>query len=267
MEFAISLRQSDSTPLRQKLAIALQQGWRRFVVDNFFLENELSDRDSFVKVQSALQEFGVSVAALTLPLSSRFDITCRDGETRMDAVCHIANFMFAAKTLGIPTVVLCVSPSLPSPHGNDTRSALRALEGLVESAEIMKINLALKNLVDSLSRSTLEAALAEYPSPNFGFCYNSRFDHLAGDEPLSLLDRYGNRLKMIELSEGDERTTGRAPVSAGMIDWAELCRRIVASGYDRVVHLESLDRLGDSRNDDLKHLAEIRDKLAKLWES
>lgn len=222
MEFCISTnidRQINVADWYQAVAAA---GFRTLSLNRDTAHCSYEKATGRLQLIAEAKRFDLSYSLLFVPFGSDYDITCTHGETRMGAVCAIANAMHAAQVLGCSAIVLSVTHALPTRHGSDTSSALVSLTDLVETAENMRINLLLKNLIDSASLETLEAALAEFPSPRLGVCYNPALDLLSGQPPYRLLETQANRILALQLADTDRRTPRNRMMFTGLVDWHRL---------------------------------------------
>ena len=134
---------------------------------------------------------------------------------------------------GIDTVVI----HLPDDSCPINALGLERLEEIICMAEDSNVQLAFENLGNT---ENLALTLEEFPSPNVGFCYDS-CHHVNYFPNLDLLRLHGQRLKAIHLHDnGGVRNQHQLPLD-GMIDWAEVMRRITHTGYRGATTLEPMN--------------------------
>jgi len=262
MEFCISTnidRQINLVEWYQAVAAA---GFQALALNRDIPHCSYQEATGRLQLIAEAKRLDLRFSLLFMPVGADYDITCKHGETRMGAVCAVANAMHAAQVLGCSAVVLSVTQALPSRHGSDTASALAALTDLVETAENMGINLLLKNLIDSASLATLEVALAEHQSPRLGICYNPALDLLSGQPPYRLLETQANRILALQLADTDRRSPRNRIMFTGLVDWRRIAA-FLATVHRIPVHLD-LDPVPETTAGE--HLASLRRAANRLIE-
>lgn len=231
MDFAIPVNIDETIPLDDLFARIAGCGFQQLALTDNPQHCDYQQHTGRLQLIAYAQKQSLAFDTLHVPVGKDFDITCKHADTRMGAVCNVANTMHAARVLGVRTVVLSATHALPSPHGSDTRSLIHGLEGLIETAENMGINLALRNLIDRRSLESLAAALAEYDSPRFGLCYDTALDLLAGHEPYELIDQFGDRLKAVLFADTDGKVSRNLAPFTGIVDWQRVWAMLAVAGY------------------------------------
>ncbi len=263
MDFAIPVNIDETIPLDDLFAKIADCGFPYLALTDNPQHCDYQQHTGRLQLIAYAQKQRLAFDTLHVPVGKDFDITSKHADTRMGAVCNVANTMHAARVLGVRTVVLSATHALPSPHGSDTNSLIHGLEGLIETAENMGINLALRNLIDHRSLESLAAALEEYDSPRFGLCYDTALDLLADHEPYELLDQFGDRLKAVLFSDTDGKMARNLAPFTGIVDWQRVMASLAVCGYRDPVTLNV--KLPKSINDSLSTLSEVKDRLGQIW--
>lgn len=261
MRFSIPANIDDNIPLVIAFGKIAQSDFDSLAVTVNPQHCDYNEHTGRLQLIAYAREHALTFDTLHVPAGRDFDLTITNSDVRMGAVCNVANIMHAARVLGVRTVILSVTHSIPSPHGSDTASLLRSLEGLIETAEIMGINLAMRNLIDARSLVTLSAALREYDSPRFGFCYDTALDLIADHEPYVLLDQYGERLKAVLFADSDGKIARQLLPFSGAVDWHKVCALLTVYGYSQAVTLNISHPRGAAV---LPELADIRERFNQM---
>lgn len=262
MDFAIPANIDETISLSDLFEKIAATGFARLALTANPQHCDYQQRTGRLQLIAYANQYKLVFDTLHVPVGLDYDITNKDSESRMGAVCNVANTMHAARVLGVRTVVLSATHALPNRHGSDTRSLLHALEGLIESAEIMGINLALRNLIDVRSRESLDAAMREYLSPRFGLCYDTALDLLADHEPYEILDKYGERLKAVLFADTDGKVMRNLPPFSGIVDWHRVSALLSVAGYQSPVTLNV--SLASSINESLSVLMDISKRFSQM---
>ncbi len=264
MNFAVPISPSQSIDLSHYLSLAAKHRFSQVSLDTELPHCSYRQHTGRLQLISEARAAKVGFDALHIPVNQHYDLSSKDAETRMGAAVKIALLMSAGRDLGCRVIVLTVTHALPSQYGSDTESALHAMEGLVETAEIMGVKLALRNLIDAASLETLAALLAAYSSPNLGLCYDPALEYLADTEPYELLHTYGNRIVALNLNDTDGKSRTGLPPFSGEIDWQMVCSLISTEQLQFPLALGVEQRSLGTAEQYFETLSESRDRLAEL---
>jgi sugar phosphate isomerase/epimerase len=262
LEFAIPVNIDESIPLIESFRNVKESGFRYLAVTVNPQPCDYNAHTGRLQLLAYAREQALEFDSLQVPATQDYDLTIKNSDARMGAVCNVANTMHAARVLGVRSVILSVTHALPTPYGSDTQSLIRSLEGLIETAEIMRINLAMRNLIDRRSLDTLTAALREYNSPYFGLCYDSALDILADHEPYVILDEFGGRLKAVSFADTDGKIERQLVPFSGVVNWQQVCAMLTDHGYRFPVTFNAA-RAAAGKNV-LAELAEARDRINQM---
>ncbi len=264
MNFCISANIDQSITVKDWYQAVAQAGFTSLALNRDFAHCSYEEHSGRLQLLAEAAACNLSYSLLIVPTIADTDITCTHGETRMGAVCTIANAMHAARMIGCEAVVLGITHALPNKFGSDTASAIRAMADLVETAENMGINLLMKNLIDARSLATLEAVFAEYGSPNLGICYSPALDLMSQQAPYRLLDTYPERILAMQLSDTDRRSQYRLLPFEGLVDWQRIAAFLQADGKDIPLHLDLLLPASQTAFESLARWREVTKRFQHL---
>ncbi|MBN2126096.1 MAG: sugar phosphate isomerase/epimerase [Deltaproteobacteria bacterium] len=143
--------------------------------------------------------------------------------------------------------------------------ALESLESIVREADRRGIVLCLENLMPR-SRALVEPEDFEAPFrmfPSLKMTLDTGHSHLGQGgirRTLAFIERFGERIGHIHMSDNFGREDDHLPIGAGIIDYPEIVKAIKTTGYDDTLTLEVFSR-------DRDYLKISREKLAKLFET
>jgi sugar phosphate isomerase/epimerase len=209
------------------------------------------------RLRKALDNHGLAVVGHTayyLPFASAYD-TIRDA-----ALAEAEKCLRVFAEVGAPLMNLHMDTRAP---GHDPLWILQrnadTFARLLPTANELGITLMVEN-AEGDTAATLAPVLDALPAlglhldvghANIG----TRKSHVAG-----LLEKYGDRLRHVHLSDNKGKGDDHLAIGAGTIDWRRELRDVKASGYDSLITLEVF--YGDS---DL--VTYSRDRVARLWAS
>ena len=140
---------------------------------------------------------------------------------------------------GIGTMVLHLTEGKAPPLPNDMGAA--RVWQLAEVAEQCGVNVALENV--QVTSPHLEYVLKRVDSPRIGFCYDSGHDRCYG-AGMDLMEAFGARLMALHLHDNDGTKDSHWLPFDGVVDWADVMKRVSAAGYTGAVALESYAHVG-----------------------
>ncbi len=262
MEFAIPINIDENIPLVDLFDRIATAGFGQLAMTANPQHCDYNEHTGRLQLLAYAKIHDMRFDTLQVPVAQDYDLTTTNSEVRMSSVCNVANVMHAARVLGVRTVILTVTHALPTPYGSDIKSLIQSLEGLIETAEIMGINLAMRNLIDRRSLETMAAALREYNSPRFGLCYDTALDLMADHEPYLILDEFGGRLKAVSLADTDGKIERNLVPFTGIVDWQQVCAMLTDHGYQSPVTFNVASASEGSTV--LAKLVEVRDRINQM---
>ena len=216
-----------------------------------------ADRVDTRKVRAALETHGLGVVGHTayyLPIASAFDAV-RDGALREAERC-----LKVFAEIGATVMNLHLDTRVP---GHDPAFILRrnreAIERLLPTAEAHGITLMVENS-EGEDADTMAVVLDGLPT--VGLHLDIGHANIGVKKSLApgLLERFGDRLKHVHLSDNKGTRDDHLAIGAGTISWKRELRALKATGYDGTVTLETF--YGDSAL-----ILYSRDKVTALWAS
>jgi len=184
----------------------------------------------------------MALDSIHVPIAANYDISRSDPETRMAAVLRVALVMAAAVELGIETVILHLCHFDPRGYEQNLDALLASLDVLLESAENMGIRLAGENLVTEPSHTFLEESLQAFSTEHYGLCFDSSHAHISGRPPFEWLERFGDRLLAVHLSDNDGKEDRHWIPFTGIVDWETLAKHLKDFDLNKSLLLEVENR-------------------------
>jgi sugar phosphate isomerase/epimerase len=209
-----------------------------------------------VKAALANREMGVvGHTAYYLPFASAFDAV-QDG-----AILEAERCLRVFAQVGARLMNLHLDCRVPGhdPAFINARN-IAAIERLLPTADELGITLMVEN-GEGDTADTLAPVLDALPSVGLHLDIgHANIRAGRSSATAGLLDRYGDRLKHVHLSDNKGRGDDHLAIGAGSIDWKRELKALKASGYDGTITLETF--YGDSAL-----IAYSRDKVTDLWAS
>jgi sugar phosphate isomerase/epimerase len=214
-----------------------------------------ADRVDAAKIRAALTSRGLGVVGHTayyLPFGSAFDAIQAAAVAEAEACLRV--FAGVGATL-MNLHLFCHVPAHDTTFIN--RRNVEAIGRLLPVARELGIRLMVENLEGDTGES-LAPVLDALPDVGLHLDIGHANIRAPKSHTTGLLQRYGERLAHVHLSDNKGRGDDHLAIGAGSIDWKRELRALKASGYDGTITLEVF--YGDS---DL--LAYSRDKVRRLW--
>jgi sugar phosphate isomerase/epimerase len=163
--------------------------------------------------------------------------------TAPDAVEVAAATIGAAAEIGASTVVLHPTPFMIEPGATEdlldvTRRRLAQVVGTVHGRGV---TVALENLCPGPAIEVLTSLLDDVDPAIAGFCYDSSHDQIDGPNPLDLLERLGERVKAVHLSDRKAPFVDHLIPGEGFIDFDAICERLALTPFSGPVLLEVMN--------------------------
>jgi sugar phosphate isomerase/epimerase len=108
------------------------------------------------------------------------------------------------------------------------------LERLVRHAKNGGVRIAVEN---TKSNGIMEKILSEIEDPALGLCFDTSHDNLHALHKFELMEKHGNRLLCLHISDNDGLADDHWIPFQGKIDWDDFIEKL-PKGYDGVLNLE-----------------------------
>ena len=142
--------------------------------------------------------------------------------------------------LECPLIVLhCSSFMIKENSFNERKKNINLILNKMKTLyEKYGIKYALENLMPGITTDIMEYALENSDKNIFGFCYDSSHDQIDGPNPLSVLNKYKNRLFTVHLSDRIKEFVDHVTIGEGFIDINNICKMISETSYTNPILME-----------------------------
>lgn len=146
----------------------------------------------------------------------------------------------AAYDLGVDVVVFHLSQFFLRQEqvGEKVENALKVCEKLELVAQKYNIRFAVENVHPRSATDVLKQVLPKLNRKYFGLCYDSSHDQIDGPRPFNLLDKFGDRLFAVHLSDRIKEFVDHVVPGEGFIDFDGICDHLKKNKYNRPLLLE-----------------------------
>ncbi|MFH2057040.1 MAG: sugar phosphate isomerase/epimerase family protein [bacterium] len=266
MHLAIGTTFDYAVPLETQLAEIERAGFEAVSLGANLGHCDFLQTAVQAEVRLSVLRHSLEIDSLHVPIAPAYDISKKDPESRMAAVCRVALAMAAAVELNAGIVILHLCYHAPRDYEQDLQSLLDSLDVLIESAENMGIKLAAENLVTEPSHTFLAESLATFDSKHYGLCYDSSHAQLTGRQPLEWLERFGDRLLAVHLSDNDGQQDRHWLPFTGIVDWKALTNTLRDNDFSGSLLLEVENREGTPTPEFLRQAADSAMRLREMIE-
>lgn len=207
------------------------------------------------KISFALEQHGLGVIGHTayyLPFASAFDSIQAAAIAEAEKCLHVFADV-GAKWMNLH--LDCRVPGYDPDYIN--RRNVAAISALLPASERLGVGLMVEN-TDGDDGETLAPVLDALPTVGLHLDVGHANLGTRKSNTVSLLARYGDRLRHVHLSDNKGKNDDHLAIGAGTIDWKRELKAIKSSGYDGFLTLETF--YGDHAL-----LTYGRDKVAALW--
>ncbi|HZW83244.1 MAG TPA: sugar phosphate isomerase/epimerase family protein [Candidatus Deferrimicrobium sp.] len=211
--------------------------------------------DKYYILDSA-RKMKLEVENIHLPIEGCDDFWHKDSAKRVAAVSKYLAWIHDCKMHNIPIMVMHVSNNNTSLE--PCIEGINALSVLAEEAEKCGVMLAVENTQGQ--ERFIPYVFSQIKSPNLGFCYDSSHDWLLSTQKTKLLNRFGNRLTVLHISDNDGKEDRHWLPWEGIIDWNLVASNIPAC-FNWYLTLEVFPKL---KEEPFAFLVAANERAAKL---
>lgn len=163
--------------------------------------------------------------------------------TAPDAVSVAVATARAAADLGASTVVIHPTPFMiePDEAADLLDVSRRRLDDIARTVRGTGVTLALENLCPGPAIEVLTALLDDVDPSIAGFCYDSSHDQIDGPNPMDLLQRLGDRVVAVHLSDRKAPFVDHLVPGEGFIDFDAICEHLSRTPFSGPVLLEVMN--------------------------
>ncbi len=217
-------------------------------------------------IKQSLKDNGLSLLLCHLPtFVLTADLT---DKIRQSSVDEMLSSLEVAAELGAQKVVL--HPSMVFGMGPFVMDTVKGyffefLAEMVAAASRLKLIICLENMMPrnmlGVEPADFEEIFELYPPLQMTLdTGHANIGSPGGSRLLELVERFGNRLGHIHISDNLGKRDDHLAVGQGTVDFATLISRLVELGYDDTITLEIFDQ-------DRRMLTESREKIIRLFDT
>lgn len=189
-----------------------------------------------------IEGLGAKVVTLNMP-NIDMNVAGIAPEMRSYTIGLLKDIVELAGDLGVPGVVLgCgkANPLFPAPRDRLTGYFFEALDVLAPLAKKSGTALWVENMPFAFlpKIDELMSALDRYGNPDIGIVWDAANSHFMKEDLGASLTRCVSRLKLVHLSDTDQKTYAHAAVGQGDVPFATLPAALARVGYRRRTILE-----------------------------
>jgi len=193
---------------------------------------------------------GLSIATLNMP-NIDMNIAGASAEMRRYTLDLLRQIVELAGDLEVPGIVIGpgkANPLFPAPRERLMRYFYEALDELAPLAKKAGTAVWVENMPFAFIPDVdgLMDALDRYGNDDIGVVFDAANSHFIGENLGAALRRCGKRLKLVHLSDTNQRVYRHDPVGQGTVPFGELPPVLAETGYARLPMLEIISRNADT---------------------
>ena len=243
--YTLSHRVQDCLP-----ALA-QRGYSEFELMMYPGHRWPADTDGPARRQlrRTVESSGLRITTLNMP-NIDLNIAGAASEMRAYSIANLRGVVELAGDLGAPGVVIGpgkANPLMPAPTERLTGYFFAALDELLPLAERAGTALYVENMPFAFlpGIDALLAALDRYGHPGIGIVYDVANGHFIGEDVCDALRKCRERLRIVHLSDTNQKVYRHDPVGLGTVDFAPIPSVLAEIGYDERPILEIISMNAD----------------------
>jgi sugar phosphate isomerase/epimerase len=207
------------------------------------------DRAGRAELRRFVESNALRIVTLNMP-NVDLNVAAADADMRAYTLANLRRVVELAGDLGAPGVVIGPgkpNPLLPAPRERLTGYFFAALDMLAPLAYKAGTALYVENMPFAfLPRiDELLAALDRYGNDGIGVVYDVANGHFAGEDIADALRKCRKRLKVVHLSDTNQKVYRHDPVGMGTVDFAPVPAVLAEIGYRKRPVLEIISAEAD----------------------
>lgn len=262
MQPAVHAAFDYSVPLDQLTRMIRRAGFEAVALGGKLDHTPYHTEEGVRWIQSLCRQSGLSVVSIHAPTPQGAWLFSIDETKRQESVRLCKAALDAARVLDAGHVVAHVAAPLPDPAEQERAldAGFDSIRALADHAAQRGVFLALENWTGPYNQ-VLSQFMDAFPDEPVVFCYDAGHEHADGTG-LSVLERYGARLRVVHLHDNTGRDTHSLPFD-GDVDWPRLIGLLRRFGYTGSLLLEAMVK-GSAIKDPELFLAETMKRAQRL---
>ncbi len=206
------------------------------------------------QLRQFIESNGLHVTTLNMP-NIDLNVAGAAAEMRAYTLANLRGVVELAGDLGVPGVVIGpgkANPLMPAPAARLTGYFFAALDELVPLAERVGTSIYVENMPFAFlpGIDALLGALDRYGNDGIGIVYDVANGHFIGEDINAALRKCRQRLRIVHLSDTNQKVYRHDPVGLGTVDFAPIPAVLAEIGYDKRPILEIISSNADRDIDD-----------------
>ena len=189
------------------------------------------------KIKALREKYGLRINSIHAPLQEGLDISSPQEKGRREGVESFQNAIEACADLGTKILILHLNSEFDKKELRERREAIyRSIETLSLYSEKRRVLLAVENLPHKDSMRLFEVTVHHFDQ--IGICFDSSHANLT-PSPFGILERYGDRIIAIHISDNRGKEDDHLLPYEGVIDWGKFRGYFEKTGYEGIFLLEA----------------------------
>jgi sugar phosphate isomerase/epimerase len=193
------------------------------------------------RIKAVLRRHEVMLDSIHAPFGKDKDISSSDSQIRSRGCNEVESALDACNDLGASVAIVHLNSRFPaSEHEKRQLAVNRSLEWLIPRAERLGLGVAVENLPGASGMRLFEDVLALYSQ--LEVCYDSSHAYLNRQDvpggPFGVLDKYGDRVLAVHLSDASRDVDDHLLPYTGKIDWEDFAIHFSKTAYRGTLLLE-----------------------------
>lgn len=196
------------------------------------MEIQLSPNDNYQRVYELANEYGIKLWSFHLPFVPFDTIDISKRETAKHTVEVLSDLIKKAANIGIQTMVIHPSgePIRPADRAERIAVAQDSLAKLAEIADREGARIAVEDLPRTcLGRNSDDILKLISADERLRVCFDT--NHLLKEDPVEFVQKVGNKIVTLHVSDYDRRNERHWLPGEGVIDWQALLAALKTVGY------------------------------------
>lgn len=207
------------------------------------------DRARRAELSRVVRANGVRLVSSNMP-NIDLNVAGAAKEMRDYSIDLLTRFIEVSGELGVPQMVIGpgkANPLFPAPRAALTDAFFAALDRLTPVAERNNVTLLLENMPFAFlpDAAAMMAALDDYGNDKIGVVYDVANGHFIGESPAAGLHRVRERLRLVHISDTNQRVYKHDAVGLGDVPFASIPAALAEVGYRELPVLEVVSEAPD----------------------
>lgn len=184
------------------------------------------------EVMDLINEIGLEVENIHVPYENANDLWSEDDNVRKAIVDKYIEWISDCHNYRIPIMVMHTTKGY---FDDINESGLESLREIVKVAESLGVIVAIENTRVDKATGYL---LSNIDSKSLGLCFDSSHAQLYSYNTTDMIDKFGDRIVALHLSDNDGKADRHWLPGEGIIDWDNVMAKFKENGFSGNISLE-----------------------------